>query len=51
MGSALVIVGLALVLAVQIAIHLRIAGIPARVATLRLTATWQLVILPAEPVY
>jgi hypothetical protein len=37
-GSALVIVGLALVLAVQIAIHLRIAGIPARVATLRLVA-------------
>jgi hypothetical protein len=35
-GSALVIVGLALVLALQVAIHLRIAGIPARVATLRL---------------
>jgi hypothetical protein len=35
-GSALVIVGLALVLALQIAIHLRLAGIPARIATLKL---------------
>jgi hypothetical protein len=34
--SAVVIVGLALVLAMQIAIHLRIAGIPRRVATLKL---------------
>ena len=38
MTSALVVVGLALVLAVQIAIHLRIAGIPARVAALRRVA-------------
>jgi hypothetical protein len=38
MGSAPVIVGLALVLALQIAIHLRIAGIPARVAMLKLVA-------------
>jgi hypothetical protein len=36
--SALVVVGLALVLVVQIAIHLRIAGIPARVAMLKRAA-------------
>ncbi len=35
MDNALVVVGLALVLALQIAIHLRLAGIPARIATLK----------------
>ena len=38
MNSAIVVVGLALVLAVQIAIHLRIAGIPARIAAMKQVA-------------
>ena len=36
MASASIIVGLVLVLGFQVAIHLRIAGIPKRVATLKL---------------
>jgi hypothetical protein len=38
-GNATIIVGLALVLALQVAIHLRIAGIPRRVATLKSVTT------------
>jgi hypothetical protein len=37
-NSAIVVVGLALVLAVQVAIHLRIAGIPARIAAMKQVA-------------